>query len=158
MAGCTRLKNFMDVFGIGVPGLAVIRVFALIFVGPDKSPEMAKRIGGWVREFRSMTGEATSIWRETLDVQDTIKGAVTDSTNMMRGVTSGVPYVPPAFRPETQITLDPAQPSAQTVTFAPATTTPTEDLSYPAPFVQQGKAPVVEPTEDLEYPAPFAQK
>lgn len=39
-------------FGIGLPELMVILVFALIFFGPGKLPEVGRGLGQALREFR----------------------------------------------------------------------------------------------------------
>lgn len=40
---------------IGIPGLILIVLFALIVFGPKKLPEMGKSIGRSLREFKSAT-------------------------------------------------------------------------------------------------------
>lgn len=42
-------------FGIGIPELVVILVVALVFVGPDRLPEVAKFLGKIFAEFRKAT-------------------------------------------------------------------------------------------------------
>ncbi|EQC48488.1 MttA family protein [Bacteriovorax sp. BSW11_IV] len=39
-------------FGIGMSELLIIFVFALIFIGPKKLPELAKNLGKGLREFQ----------------------------------------------------------------------------------------------------------
>ena len=51
-------------FGIGMPELILIAVVALIVLGPQKLPDLAKSLGRAVREFR----KATSELKETLQV------------------------------------------------------------------------------------------
>ena len=65
-----------EVFGVGVPEMVIILVVALIFLGPEKLPEAARTVGGWVREIRGISSEAMSVWQETLQVGDTIKSSV----------------------------------------------------------------------------------
>jgi TatA/E family protein of Tat protein translocase len=40
------------VFGVSLPELIVVFVVILLVFGPDKLPEMAKRVGRWTGEFR----------------------------------------------------------------------------------------------------------
>lgn len=40
---------------IGVPGLILILVIALIIFGPSKLPEIGKAVGSTLREFKSAT-------------------------------------------------------------------------------------------------------
>ncbi|MFQ5329196.1 MAG: Sec-independent protein translocase protein TatB [Thermodesulfobacteriota bacterium] len=44
-------------FGIGFTEIVVILVIALIVLGPDKLPELAKALGRAMREFRSATDD-----------------------------------------------------------------------------------------------------
>ncbi|HUS14320.1 MAG TPA: Sec-independent protein translocase protein TatB [Chloroflexia bacterium] len=140
-----------EVFGVGVPEMVIIAVVALIFLGPEKLPDAARTVGGWVREIRSFTGEATSIWQETLQVGETIKDTV-------RYVPSSAPT--PAVAPAPAA----APPVAYTAPAVGAVPIPAEGglpaepatpatLDYPEPFA----APAPTPTrpEALSYPAPF---
>ncbi|MBI3801068.1 MAG: twin-arginine translocase subunit TatB [Deltaproteobacteria bacterium] len=44
-------------FGIGIPELLVIMVVALIVLGPQRLPEVAKALGKALAEFRRATGD-----------------------------------------------------------------------------------------------------
>ena len=44
-------------FGIGIPELLVILVVALVFVGPERLPEVAKFLGKIFAEFRKATDD-----------------------------------------------------------------------------------------------------
>ncbi|MCT8138969.1 twin-arginine translocase TatA/TatE family subunit [Anaerobacillus sp. CMMVII] len=45
---------------IGIPGLVLILVIALIIFGPKKLPELGKAVGQTLREFKSSTRELTN--------------------------------------------------------------------------------------------------
>ncbi|RXI98672.1 twin-arginine translocase TatA/TatE family subunit [Anaerobacillus alkaliphilus] len=45
---------------IGIPGLILILVIALIIFGPKKLPEMGRAVGQTLREFKKSTRELTS--------------------------------------------------------------------------------------------------
>ncbi len=45
---------------IGLPGILLIGIFALIFFGPSKLPELGKAVGKTLKEFKSATKELTS--------------------------------------------------------------------------------------------------
>ncbi|WNF36202.1 twin-arginine translocase TatA/TatE family subunit [Bacillaceae bacterium IKA-2] len=44
---------------IGIPGLILILVIALIIFGPKKLPEMGRAIGDTLKEFKKSTKELT---------------------------------------------------------------------------------------------------
>ena len=46
--------------GIGVPGLILILVIALIIFGPKKLPEIGKAMGQTLKEFKSSTRDLTN--------------------------------------------------------------------------------------------------
>lgn len=50
-------------FGIGMPELILIAVVALIVLGPNKLPDLAKSLGRAVREFRKATAEMKETFR-----------------------------------------------------------------------------------------------
>lgn len=56
-------------FGLGITEIAVILVVALLFIGPDKLPEVAKSLGRGLRELRKVTD----------DVRDTVNDTVNDA-------------------------------------------------------------------------------
>lgn len=55
-------------FDIGVGELLVIAFVGLLVFGPDRLPEMAKQVGGWLRDLRSMVASARSEVSDTLGV------------------------------------------------------------------------------------------
>jgi Tat protein translocase TatB subunit len=57
-------------FGIGVPELIVIAIIALLVVGPQKLPDLAKTLGKGLAEFRKATEDATETLKETLHMDD----------------------------------------------------------------------------------------
>ena len=127
-----------EVFGVGVPEMVIILVVALIFLGPEKLPDAARTLGGWVREIRGISSEAMSVWQETLQVGDTIKSSVR--------VDGSTPAAPRAASP-------PQLPVAYPPPDAPAAPTEPATLDYPAPFAPPKTPPA--PAEPLAYPAPF---
>ncbi|MEH7355051.1 twin-arginine translocase TatA/TatE family subunit [Neobacillus drentensis] len=61
---------------IGVPGLILILVLALIIFGPKKLPEVGRAVGQTLKEFKKSARELTSdaiddVKKETKDVSDT---------------------------------------------------------------------------------------
>ncbi|MBA9027490.1 MULTISPECIES: twin-arginine translocase TatA/TatE family subunit [Bacillaceae] len=62
---------------IGVPGLILILILALIVFGPSKLPEIGRAVGNSLREFKKATKELTDDIKE--DVKEDIKIAKQDS-------------------------------------------------------------------------------
>ncbi|WP_312474058.1 twin-arginine translocase TatA/TatE family subunit [Neobacillus sp.] len=58
---------------IGVPGLILILVLALIIFGPRKLPEVGRAVGQTLKEFKKSTRELTNDVTE--DVKNEIKEA-----------------------------------------------------------------------------------
>lgn len=52
---------------IGVPGLILILVLALIIFGPKKLPEMGRAVGQTLREFKKSTKELIDDEKDTIE-------------------------------------------------------------------------------------------
>ncbi|KOP83122.1 twin-arginine translocase TatA/TatE family subunit [Cytobacillus praedii] len=55
---------------IGIPGLILILVLALIIFGPKKLPEIGRAFGQTLREFKKSTRELTSDVMEEFEEDD----------------------------------------------------------------------------------------
>lgn len=60
---------------IGIPGLILILVLALIIFGPKKLPEIGRAFGQTLKEFKKSTRELTS---DVVDEVDDVKREVAD--------------------------------------------------------------------------------
>lgn len=81
----------MEIFGIGLPEIALIMVVALIVFGPERLPEIAREAGRMVRQFRQMTSEATSEIRSlTGDLDKELKSVTSFVTEEVRTVKNEV--------------------------------------------------------------------
>jgi len=56
-------------FGIGLPELIIIMVIALVVIGPNKLPDIARALGKGMAEFRKATQEI----KESLDLDEEIR-------------------------------------------------------------------------------------
>ncbi|APC48488.1 Sec-independent protein translocase TatA [Virgibacillus halodenitrificans] len=60
---------------IGIPGLILILIIALIVFGPKKLPEIGKAAGQTLREFKKSTSDLTNdVADEFQDTKDIIQG------------------------------------------------------------------------------------
>lgn len=55
---------------IGVPGLIIILVIALIIFGPSKLPQLGKAVGQTLKEFRNSTKEIVDEVTDEFDLED----------------------------------------------------------------------------------------
>lgn len=75
-------------FGIGAGELLVLLALALIIVGPEKLPQMARTVGRSVSDFKSYTAEM----RSTLSLEDTVSiGALTGTSSKPGYIRPGEP-------------------------------------------------------------------
>ena len=56
----------MNIFGIGLPEMAVIAVIALLVFGPKRLPEMGKTLGRTLKGFQSASQEFEQEFRSAL--------------------------------------------------------------------------------------------
>ncbi|MBW2063429.1 MAG: twin-arginine translocase subunit TatB [Deltaproteobacteria bacterium] len=69
-------------FGIGLPELILIMVIALIVIGPNKLPDLARAIGKGMAEFRKATEEI----KESLDLDDDIQEVKKEFADSIAGL------------------------------------------------------------------------
>jgi sec-independent protein translocase protein TatB len=99
---------------IGTPELLVILVIALLVVGPQRLPELARQIGRGLREFRKMQDEVKDIVK--LDLDDSDAPAPTTAP-------SGSPMAPGIHRTRRPVSTNgdgPAQAATDAADDAPA--------------------------------------
>ncbi|HEV7700227.1 MAG TPA: Sec-independent protein translocase protein TatB [Pyrinomonadaceae bacterium] len=65
---------FLFIFeSIGTSELLMIGVVALIFLGPRRMPEMARKFGKFMSEFRGTANEFKDTWRREVDFESAAK-------------------------------------------------------------------------------------
>jgi len=69
-------------FNIGFPELLVIVVVALLVVGPQKLPDLAKSLAKGFAEFRKATEDVTDTFKESLKADD-LKTEMDDFKNSL---------------------------------------------------------------------------
>ncbi|MEN9540927.1 MAG: hypothetical protein RLZZ459_1018, partial [Cyanobacteriota bacterium] len=67
----------MNVFGVGLPELAVIAAIGLLVFGPKRLPELGKTLGRTLKGFQSASKEFEQEFRKAVD---TVEAEVTAST------------------------------------------------------------------------------
>ncbi len=88
----------MDFLGIGVPELIVIIILALVFIGPQEMPKMARRAAKWIRNLRQMSEGFTTEWQreinatisleELKELKDELEAAKKSLQSLTTGVTA----------------------------------------------------------------------
>ncbi len=127
-------------FGIGLPELILIMAVALIVVGPDKLPGLARSLAKGIVELK----KATSTLKESLqDDDDTPWQDVTATDD-----TTSTPEQPPLLTADAQTSLEPEPPPADTEEKAEATPLP-EVTSTDVTDVEVTDSDVTE-TEDTD--------
>ena len=64
----------MNIFGIGLPEMAVIMVVALLVFGPKKLPEIGRSLGKSLRSFQDASKEfETEFKKEAQRIEDSVK-------------------------------------------------------------------------------------
>ncbi len=64
----------MNIFGIGLPEMALIFVIALLVFGPKKLPEIGRSLGKTIRGFQEASKEFESEFkREASQLEDSVK-------------------------------------------------------------------------------------
>ncbi|MBD2165384.1 TatA/E family twin arginine-targeting protein translocase [Calothrix sp. FACHB-156] len=64
----------MNIFGIGLPEMAVIFVVALLIFGPKKLPEVGRSLGKAIRGFQEASNEFQSEFkREAEQIEQAVK-------------------------------------------------------------------------------------
>ena len=64
----------MNIFGIGLPEMALIMVVALLIFGPKKLPEIGRSLGKTIRSFQDASKEfETEFKKEAQKIEESVK-------------------------------------------------------------------------------------
>ena len=74
----------MELFGVGIPELGLVMLIALVIVGPQRFPEVARQIARWVRTARSFTDAVMQDVRAAVDEIEQEVTAANDGVNPIR--------------------------------------------------------------------------
>ena len=70
----------MNVFGVGLPEMAVIAVIALLVFGPKKLPELGRSLGKTLKGFQAASTEFEQEFRKAVDSVE-LPGGQTDAVS-----------------------------------------------------------------------------
>lgn len=75
---------FLLIFeSIGTSELVLIGIVALMFLGPRKMPEYARKIGKMMNEFRSTTNEFKETWQKEVNFEEEAKAFSIDELDSL---------------------------------------------------------------------------
>lgn len=135
----------MDILGVGPLELLVILVFILIFVGPERLPQVARQIGKVYRQLHEMSRMVAAQWQEELSAAAELEGekkglgkvlseplqaAKADAERMLASSLSTSSYEqsgnakPPAGGPVASVPIAVTAPDARTAETLPDSVTP----------------------------------
>lgn len=83
----------MNVFGIGLPELAVIAAIGLLVFGPKRLPELGKTLGRTLKGFQSASSEFEQEFRKAIDTVE-VKADPTVATTTAATATNAAPTTP----------------------------------------------------------------
>ena len=88
----------MNVFGVGLPEMAVIAVIALLVFGPKKLPELGRSLGKTLKGFQAASSEFEQEFRKAVDSVELPAGQ-TDATSCQDATTPADDATDAAGRP-----------------------------------------------------------
>ena len=89
-------------FGIGLPELIIIMVIALVVIGPQKLPELAKALGKGLAEFKKASQEI----KDSFNLDDEIKTIKKDTIDSYNDFKDTLDHVEDDDRDEDSDTAD----------------------------------------------------
>ena len=118
---------FLFIFeSIGTSELLMIGVVALMFLGPRRLPELARKLGKIMAEFRSTTNEFKQTWEREVNFEEEARAMREMASDAKATVASAMDERPPQDVPAVK-QIDPAafpHHTAVTTTEAPAVPEP----------------------------------
>ena len=74
----------MELLGVGIPELGLVMLIALVIVGPQRFPEIARQMARWIRTARAFTDEVMKDVRSAVDEIEQDVTAANDGVNPIR--------------------------------------------------------------------------
>tara|TARA_B100001250_G_C19328272_1_gene583509 strand:+ start:162 stop:413 length:252 start_codon:yes stop_codon:yes gene_type:complete len=63
----------MNIFGVGLPEVAVIAALALVIFGPKKLPELGKNLGKTLKSLQKASSEFENEFQKAIDTSDQLE-------------------------------------------------------------------------------------
>ena len=97
----------MNVFGIGLPELAVIAAIGLLVFGPKRLPELGKTLGKTLKGFQSASSEFEREFRSAVSAAETPASQPVDPETVDAGIAIPDNTAPPFAPADAQLPLTP---------------------------------------------------
>jgi sec-independent protein translocase protein TatA len=121
---------FLLIFeSIGTSELILIGVVALIFLGPRKMPEYARKIGKLMNEFRSTTNDFKATWEREVNFDEETRAFRDDDPRP-----APVPHFGAALAIETPLPLSPKLTAADPSAFSADVVPPAVETKQISPY------------------------
>ena len=113
----------MNIFGIGLPEMAVIAAIGLLVFGPKRLPELGKTLGKTLKGFQSASSQFEQEFRKAVDTvsNDTVSATAVSAT----AVSASAVSAPAVSAPAVSAAVDSSEalaPGAGSVAVAPTET------------------------------------
>jgi sec-independent protein translocase protein TatA len=133
----------MNIFGIGLPEMAVIAAIGLLVFGPKRLPELGKTLGKTLKGFQSASSQFEQEFRKAVDTvsNDTVSATAVSTPAVSTPVVSASAASPSAVSPsEVSAAVEPSEalsPEAGSVAVAPTGTLAASQSVAAAPGVSK---------------------
>jgi len=92
----------MNIFGIGLPEMAVIAAIGLLVFGPKRLPELGKTLGRTLRGFQSASQEFEKEFRSAIESESAASGDAVNTAAVNNAAVSSAAE-PPALPAEASL-------------------------------------------------------
>jgi sec-independent protein translocase protein TatB len=106
-------------FDFGFSEIVLTSAIALIVLGPEKLPKVARQVGNWMGRARSMARQLTEQLEREVNAEDLIKQTRTNSTTSSGFDTSYTPPAGTSFTPPGNVAPPPSPMQAAPLQAAP---------------------------------------
>ncbi len=108
----------MNIFGIGLPEMAVIAAIGLLVFGPKRLPELGKTLGKTLKGFQSASQEFEKEFRQAIDPEATASGSASGSDTISASLTSAAEPALSALPPSAEASVPVASSAGTNATAA----------------------------------------